>query len=148
MTVVDHCKGYSHISLKSLRWRWWSTAKATLTSHYKCYDDGDESLQRVPWGQLKRLLWPVTKKATLMGDRSLKSLLWTVTKKATLVGDRSLKRPPWPELKRLLWLVNEKTTMAGDRSLKRLPRQITEKATPTWTEKTTLTCHWKGYDDM
>jgi hypothetical protein len=42
-------------------------------------------------------------------------------------------------LKRLPYCVTAKAMMMGDRSLKMLLRHVTEKAT--------LTCHCKGYDD-
>jgi hypothetical protein len=68
--VMDLWKGYSAVSLKSLRWWWQITKKATLTwttkatllCHWKGYDDG----------------WPFTEKATMMGDHSLKRLWWWI----------------------------------------------------------------------
>jgi hypothetical protein len=106
-----------------------------------------QSLRRLPWHELKSLLWSVTQKVMMMGNRSLKrlpwrelkSLLWRITKKATMMGDRSLKRLPWRELKSLLWCITEKATLTDDKSLKRLPWcglkrllwHVSEKATMT-----------------
>jgi hypothetical protein len=79
MMVTDHCKGHSHVSLKSLRWRWWITTKATLMCHCKGYNNGDESLQRLPWRQLKRLLWRVIENAMMTVTNHCKGYLEPVT---------------------------------------------------------------------
>jgi hypothetical protein len=48
--------------------RWWVTENATLTGHWKGYDDMS----------LKRLRWCVTEKTTMTNDRWLKRLRWWV----------------------------------------------------------------------
>jgi hypothetical protein len=116
------------------------TKKATPICHWKCYPDL----------QLKRLLWRVTKKATVMSDWSLKrllrhiteSLLWRVTEKATLMSDRSLERLYRLITESLLWCVTKKATVMSDGSLKRLRWQVMCQ----W--KGYQICHWKGYPNM
>jgi hypothetical protein len=81
--ITDHWKAYSDVALKRIWWRmmshWkaysnmslksygdtWRAKKATMMCHYKGYSDGS----------LKRLLWCVTKKATMTGEGALKILL-------------------------------------------------------------------------
>jgi hypothetical protein len=93
------------------------TEKTTLTCHWKGYDDG----------------WYITEKATLM---------WT--EKATLTCH--WKAYTNVSLKRLWWQVTYYWNCYPDMNWKAL-WHVTEKVTLTWTEKPTLTYHWKGYND-
>jgi hypothetical protein len=97
-------KAYSDISLKRLQWWvtyhwksyddvWHITEKATLAwtekpiqrCHWKGYPNvnwkaySDMSLKRLPWCELKSLLWHITVKATMTGNISLKRLWWRMT---------------------------------------------------------------------
>jgi hypothetical protein len=142
--VTGHCKG-TLTGDKALKRLWW-----WMTGHCKGYDDGwwvtchykgyyDISLQRLRWwvlGALKRLLWRVTAKTTMMGNGALK--------KATVMGDVSLQRLRWRVTEHWKgyddrWQVTEKAIMMDDGSLKKLLWRVTEKAT--------LAGNWKGCFD-
>jgi hypothetical protein len=119
-------KEYSDLSLKRLWWR--ALKKTTMMCHWKGYDDGWQITEKAMMMYTEKTtltchwkdyddMWWITEKVRW---RVLKRLLWCVTEKATMTGDRSLKWLWWRTLKRLLWHVTEKATITGDGSLKSL----------------------------
>jgi hypothetical protein len=119
---------YSHVSLKRLRWH--------DTYHWKGYpnmnwkDYSDVSLKRLRWWVTDHWKGYPNMNWKDYSDISLKRLRWWVTNH-------------WKGYPNMNWKDYSDMLLKGydDGS------QITEKDTLTWTEKTTLTCHWKGYDD-